>query len=105
MDFVNQIRKIAGGNEFSEVPAKRSYGYFDNITGNGGGVNVSLNSNGTGFVMNDIWDVQPFKDPLRLPFENKPVLHRISHWMHENHPDFELIDFLGGKPLVLKHSF
>ena len=67
------MRIAAGGNEFSEVPAKRSYGYFDNVTGNGGGVNVSLSPDGMGFVMNNIWDVQPFKDPLRLPFENKSI--------------------------------
>ncbi len=66
---------------------------------------MSLSPDGTHFVMTDVWDVQPFKDPLRLSFENNPILNKFSHWMHENHPNFELIDFLGGKPLILKHTF
>ena len=82
--------KAAGGNSFSEVPAKRSYGYFDNITGNGGGVNVSANADGT-FVMSDVWDVQPFSDE-RTPSK---VLSKIM-------PNFEIVETFGGNPFTLK---
>ena len=60
----------------------------DPITGAGGNVKVTVTQNG-GFVIDDVWDLEPFKHKRWLP---KPIR------------DFEAIKFLGGEPLVLKHE-
>lgn len=60
----------------------------DPITGAGGNVRVTVTQDG-GFVIDDVWDLEPFKHKRWLP---KPIR------------DFEAIKFLGGEPLVLKHE-
>lgn len=99
MDVVNGLRTKYGGNEFSGKVKKTPFGYGDNITLNGG--HISVSPDGT---YSDIWDVQPFKLKSALPFQKDKILGGISKAMHEFYPNFEMIRFLGGKPLKLNHS-
>lgn len=68
----------------------------DVITGTGGFTKLS-NKNGD-IYMEDLWDVQPFKDEWRLPFG------AFGKIMHKVNPNFEVISFLGGKPFMLKQN-
>lgn len=105
MPHINELRTRYGGNEFTGEIARTSSGKtFDNITGNGGFVNVTQDSNGN-FVMKDIFDVQPFLLSSALPFKNDKLLYGISKAMHKIYPKFEMISSIGGKPFTLKHNF
>lgn len=94
-DFVRSVAALNINNLFKQAYQSgviykpgASGVIIDPITGAGGNVKVTVTQNG-GFVIEDIWDLEPFKHKRWLP---KPIR------------DFEVIKFLGGKPLVLKHE-
>ena len=66
-----------------EVRVKR-----DPITGAGGNVKLTGTPEG-GFIIDDVWDLQPFQN---------------TKWLPQRIRNFEVINFLGGKPLVLRHK-
>lgn len=66
----------------------RSMVVKDFITGAGG--NVKLTRTQDGLVMEDLWDLQPFQN--------------LPKWVPRSIRDFEVIRFLGGDPLMLKHE-
>ena len=71
----------------------------DFMAGNGGFVNAKWTPDYKGIEIEDIWDVQPFKDKSRLPNLN------LSNLMHKYFPNFEVITTFGGTPFKLKQQF
>lgn len=79
----------------------KSYLSGDFFAGNGGYVTIKTNPTTKTFTMEDMWDVEPFKDINRMGKS------RFAKFMHKTAPDFELSKVLGkeAKPFTLRHEY
>ena len=92
------VQRDANGKiTFKDISHTRG-GDFDNITSNGGIVEVAQGPNGERLML-DVYDLQPYLDlsrPTGLPFHK--TMNKIA-------PDFEVFNAVGGKPFTLFHSY
>lgn len=99
LDAVDEIRRTHGGGEFSGLPSGNgSGGFADNITTNGGGVNITEYPNGY-YRMQDVWDLHPLPELIKKYFSDvsnpyiKKGLDKAS--------EIDLVKFFGGDPFKL----
>lgn len=101
LDAVDKIRTKYGSGEFSGEVSEglNGIGFDDNITTNGGGVNITKNPDGT-YRMRDLWDIQPMKATmddmlkgLAVPELLKKPLRKLGNT--------EVVSTLHGDPFML----
>lgn len=119
LDAVDAIRTKYGSGAFSGEISEHPFdpnAYADNITTNGGGVNITKNPDGT-YRMQDIWDTQPLlsrinsllnPDPYLEPTNMQKVASELPPFIRKGLKkvgEIDAVDFLGGDPFKLDMSW
>lgn len=112
LDAVDEIRKKYDSSEFSGAITEHrkgaKYGYEDNITTNGGGVNISTTPEGY-YRMQDVWDIAPMQKYFDMWFPKDQMPSLVQKAMNtkkgqqaiKNIKNFDLVKFFGGDPFKL----